>query len=52
MYFCDPDGNAIEICCDMMVVDEKCEVDPAWHAERIKSDGHDPEKVHLPPLTR
>ncbi len=52
MYFRDPDGNAIEICCDMMVVDENGEVDPAWHAERVKSDGHDPAKVSLPPLTR
>ncbi len=52
MYFCDPDGNAIEICCDMMVVNDDGGVDPPWHAERIRSDGHDPEKVPLPPLTR
>ena len=52
MYFCDPDGNAVEICCDMMVVDENGEVDPAWHATRVKSDGFDPAKVPIPPLTR
>ena len=52
VYFCDPDGNAIEICCDIMHLDENDEVDRAWHADRLRRDGHDPEKVAIPPMVR
>jgi catechol 2,3-dioxygenase len=52
MYFCDPDGNAIEICCDMMQLGDDDQVDPAWHAERIRQDGYSPEEVGLPPINR
>ena len=52
VYFCDPDGNAVEICCDIAHLDETGEVDRAWHADRLRRDGHDPEKVALPPTNR
>ncbi len=48
MYFCDPDGNTIEIFCDMANVGEDGIFDREQHAARIKSDGYDPEKVELP----
>jgi hypothetical protein len=28
------------------------QVDPAWHAERIRQDGYSPEEVGLPPINR
>jgi catechol 2,3-dioxygenase len=52
VYFCDPDGNAVEICCDMMLLDETDEVDRAWHAGRIRRDGYDPEEVPVPTIVR
>lgn len=52
VYFCDPDGNAIEICCDIMHLDENGEVDRKWHADRIRRDGYNPEEVLLPPINR
>ena len=45
LYFTDPDGNVIEICCDMMRIAEDGEVDREWHAERIRRDGYDPNDV-------
>ena len=48
VYFCDPDGNAVEICCDIMQLDENGEVDRGWHADRLRRDGYDPEKVSIP----
>ncbi|MEE9255612.1 MAG: VOC family protein [bacterium] len=42
MYFCDPDGNAVEIFCDMGVMDENGEYDREWFADRLRRDGHDP----------
>ena len=50
IYFSDPDGNVIEIMCDMMHLDEKGEVDKEWHADRIQRDGHDPKEVPIPPI--
>ncbi len=52
MYFCDPDGNTIEIFCDMARVSEDGEFDWAQHAERIRRDGYDPDEVPLPKVTR
>ncbi len=52
MYFCDPDGNAIEIFCDMATVGEDGIFDAKQHAARIKSDGYDPKDVKLPTVTR
>jgi catechol 2,3-dioxygenase-like lactoylglutathione lyase family enzyme len=52
VYFCDPDGNAIEICCDIMQMGEDDQADPAWHADRLRRDGYNPEEVALPPINR
>ena len=53
MYFCDPDGNAIEIFCDMAPIDfEKDEIDPAWFADRLERDGYRPDEADPPPLTK
>ena len=45
MYFTDPDGNVIEICCDMMRLTEDGEVDREWHTKRVLRDGYDPKDV-------
>jgi catechol 2,3-dioxygenase-like lactoylglutathione lyase family enzyme len=42
MYFCDPDGNAVEIFCDMGIVDENGEMDREWFADRLRREGYDP----------
>jgi len=52
VYFCDPDGNAIEICCDMMHLDENNNVDRTWHADRIRRDGYNPDEVPIPSIVR
>ncbi|MFP6891266.1 MAG: VOC family protein [Nitrospinota bacterium] len=52
LYFCDPDGNNIEIFCDMAIVGEDGVFDCEQHTARIRSDGYDPEKVALPELQR
>lgn len=48
MYFPDPDGNTIELFCDMATVGEDGVFDAEQHAARIKSDGYDPKDVPLP----
>jgi catechol 2,3-dioxygenase-like lactoylglutathione lyase family enzyme len=39
-YFADPSGNLIEICCDMGQMTEDNQLDPHWHAERLRRDGY------------
>ncbi|MED5579961.1 MAG: VOC family protein [Nitrospinota bacterium] len=48
IYIEDPDGNVVEIMCDMMRIGKNGEVDKNWHEERIVRDGYDPNKVPLP----
>ena len=49
VYFCDPDGNGIEIFCDMgLTEDGGAVIEKEWHAARIRRDGYDPEKVPVP----
>ena len=50
MYFSDPDGNSIELFCDMGIVENGI-FDAEQHAARIKSDGYDPKDVDLPTVT-
>ncbi|MDA0998914.1 MAG: VOC family protein [bacterium] len=50
MYFPDPDGNLIEIFCDMGILNKNNEFNREWHAGRLKRDGHDPAKTE-PPVT-
>ena len=50
IYFYGPGASAIEICCDMIVVDENSEVDPAWHSERIKKGGYMPRESAPPTI--
>ena len=51
LYFCDPDGNAIEIFCDMANINFAThEIDDLWFRQRIKKDGFDPHKVSKPNL--
>jgi catechol 2,3-dioxygenase len=52
LYFCDPDGNNIEIFCDMAIVGEDGVFDREQHAARIRRDGYDPDEVALPELQR
>jgi len=50
IYISDPDGNVIEIMCDMMQINENGEVDPDWHVERIRRDGYNPKEVSVPEI--
>lgn len=52
LYFCDPDGNNIEIFCDMAIVGEDGVFDRKQHAARIRRDGYDPDEVALPELQK
>jgi hypothetical protein len=36
--------------CDMMQINENGEVDPDWHAERIRRDGYNPKEVSVPEI--
>ena len=48
IYIEDPDGNVVEIMCDMMRVGKNGEVDKKWYRERVSRDGYDPNKVPFP----
>ena len=51
LYFCDPDGNAIEIFCDMANINfETHEIDEQWFKQRIEKDGFDPLEISKPNL--
>ena len=50
IYIEDPDGNVVEIMCDMMRVEKNGEVDKKWHSERILRDGYDPNKLPIPKI--
>tara|TARA_Y100000814_G_C12234133_1_gene369328 strand:+ start:60 stop:638 length:579 start_codon:yes stop_codon:yes gene_type:complete len=51
LYFCDPDGNAIEIFCDMANINFAThEIEDLWFRQRIKKDGFDPHKISKPNL--
>tara|TARA_Y100000590_G_C15489478_1_gene927120 strand:+ start:526 stop:792 length:267 start_codon:yes stop_codon:yes gene_type:complete len=51
LYFCDPDGNAIEIFCDMANINFAThEIDDLWFRQRIKKDGFDPLEILKPDL--
>jgi len=51
LYFCDPDGNAIEIFCDMANINFAThEIDDLWFRQRIKKDGLDSHKISKPNL--
>lgn len=51
LYFCDPDGNAIEIFCDMADINfETHEIDDLWFKKRIKKDGFNPREISKPDL--
>jgi len=51
LYFCDPDGNAIEVFCDMADINfENHEIDDQWFRQRIEKDGFDPTKISKPNL--
>jgi catechol 2,3-dioxygenase-like lactoylglutathione lyase family enzyme len=47
VYFCDPSGNNIEICCEMAQMTEDNRIDLAWHAERLLRDGYVEEAARL-----
>ncbi len=40
VYFLDPSGNAIELCCEMGQMTEDNQIDRDWHAERLLRDGY------------
>ena len=50
IYISDPDGNVIEIMCDMMQIDKDGDVNREWYADRIRRDGYNPEQVPTPSL--
>ena len=41
LYFSDPSGNTIEICCDMAELTDEGTIDMQWHAEPLLHDGYD-----------
>ena len=47
VYFCDPSGNAIEICCEMGQMTEDNRIDMGWHAERLLRDGYAEEAARM-----
>jgi catechol 2,3-dioxygenase-like lactoylglutathione lyase family enzyme len=47
VYFLDPSGNCIELCCEMGQMTEDNRVSMQWHAERLLRDGYADEAARV-----
>ncbi len=47
VYFLDPSGNCIELCCEMGQMTEDNRINMQWHAERLLRDGYAEEAVRV-----